>query len=90
MQVQNLPRQLIGRATWVCKPSSRQRLRRPPPTATKLAGADNLLHRDGRAPDSVGSSDVAYIATDESCIYLAVVIDLFSRQVVGTRERESL
>ena len=34
-------------------------------------------------PDSVWASDITYIATDEGWLYLAVVIDLFSRQVVG-------
>ena len=45
----------------------------------------NLLARDfsPAAPDQVWSSDVTYIATDEGWLYLAVVIDLFSRQVVG-------
>ena len=29
------------------------------------------------------TSDITYVATDEGWLYLAVVIDLFSRQVVG-------
>jgi putative transposase len=29
--------------------------------------------------------DGIYIQTDEGCLYLAAVIDLFSRQVVGWR-----
>jgi putative transposase len=47
--------------------------------------AENLLARDflPSAPDRVWSSDITYIATDEGWLYLAVVIDLFSRQVVG-------
>jgi putative transposase len=36
-----------------------------------------------QAPDRVWSSDITYIATDEGWLYLAAVIDLFSRQVVG-------
>ncbi len=35
------------------------------------------------APDQVWSSDITYIATGEGWLYLAAVIDLFSRQVVG-------
>ncbi len=35
------------------------------------------------APNRVWSSDITYIATDEGWLYLAAVIDLFSRQVVG-------
>jgi len=50
-----------------------------------LPVAANLLARDfaPAAPDQVWSSDITYIATDEGRLYLAVVIDLFSRQVVG-------
>ena len=35
------------------------------------------------APNELWSSDITYIATDEGWVYLAAVIDLFSRQVVG-------
>jgi transposase InsO family protein len=50
-----------------------------------LPVAPNLLARDfsPAAPDQVWSSDFTYIATDEGWLYLAAVIDLFSRQVVG-------
>jgi putative transposase len=50
-----------------------------------LPVARNLLDRQFAvaAPDRVWSSDITYIATDEGWLYLAVVIDLFSRQVVG-------
>ena len=47
--------------------------------------APDLLKRDFTpgAPDRAWSSDITYIATDEGWLYLTVVIDLFSRQVVG-------
>ena len=47
--------------------------------------AENLLARNfsPEAPDRVWSSDITYIATDEGWLYLAAVIDLFSRHVVG-------
>jgi len=47
--------------------------------------AKNLLARDfsPSAPDRVWSSDITYIETDEGWLYLAVVLDLFSRLVVG-------
>jgi transposase InsO family protein len=35
------------------------------------------------APNQIWSSDITYIQTDEGWLYLAAVIDLFSRQVVG-------
>ncbi|MCW5644787.1 MAG: DDE-type integrase/transposase/recombinase [Rhodoferax sp.] len=31
----------------------------------------------------VWTSDITYIATDEGWLYLAVILDLFNRQVVG-------
>ena len=37
----------------------------------------------GTAPNQVWTGDITYIATDEGWLYLAAVIDLFSRQVVG-------
>jgi transposase InsO family protein len=50
-----------------------------------LPVAPNLLNRQFavHAPDQVWASDITYIATDEGWLYVAVVIDLFSRQVVG-------
>ena len=43
--------------------------------------ADNLLARDFTAtgPNQKWVSDITYIDTDEGWLYLAVVIDLFSR-----------
>ena len=47
--------------------------------------AANVLDRkfDVTAPDTVWASDFTYIRTHEGWMYLAVVIDLFSRQGVG-------
>jgi putative transposase len=41
-------------------------------------------------PDKVWVGDITYIATDEGWLFLAVVIDLFSRQVVGWSLREDM
>ena len=51
----------------------------------KLPVAPNLLDRQFKlsAPNAVWTSDITYVATDEGWLYLAVIIDLFSRQVVG-------
>jgi len=51
----------------------------------KLPIAPNLLERNftTQAPNQVWTSDISYIATDEGWLYLAAVIDLFSRAVVG-------
>jgi transposase InsO family protein len=47
--------------------------------------ADNLLNRqfNPNAPNLVWVGDITYIWTQEGWLYLAVMIDLFSRQVVG-------
>ena len=50
-----------------------------------LPVAPNLLQRDFAAskPNEAWASDITYIWTTEGWIYLAVILDLFSRQVVG-------
>jgi transposase InsO family protein len=50
-----------------------------------LPVAPNILQRDftPKAPDQVWAGDITYIWTAEGWLYLAVVIDLFSRAVVG-------
>ena len=47
--------------------------------------ADNTLDQqfEVNAPDTVWVTDITYIKTHEGWSYLAVVIDLFSRRVVG-------
>ncbi len=46
---------------------------------------DNTLDRqfDVQAPDRAWATDITYVRTQEGFAYLAVVIDLFSRRVVG-------
>ena len=50
-----------------------------------LPVAPNLLERNFEVsePDRVYCSDITYIWTTEGWLYLAVILDLFSRQVVG-------
>jgi transposase InsO family protein len=47
--------------------------------------APNLLNRNftPAAPNQTWAGDITYIATEEGWLFLAVVIDLFSRRVVG-------
>jgi putative transposase len=51
----------------------------------KLPIAPNLLDRNFTtdAPNQVFTSDITYIWTDEGWLYLAIVLDLFNREVVG-------
>jgi putative transposase len=49
------------------------------------AVADNLLNQNFNpvAPDQVWAGDVTYLKTGEGWMYLAIVMDLFSRHIVG-------
>ncbi|WP_243418582.1 DDE-type integrase/transposase/recombinase, partial [Salmonella enterica] len=47
--------------------------------------SDNLLKQDFYAsgPNQKWAGDITYLCTDEGWLYLAVVIDLWSRAVIG-------
>ena len=47
--------------------------------------AQNLLDRNFNpaAPNQVWTSDITYLWTDEGWLYLAIVLDLFNRELVG-------
>jgi putative transposase len=50
-----------------------------------LPVAANLLDRNfmPTAPNQVWTSDITYLWTDEGWLYLAIVLDLFNREVIG-------
>ena len=50
-----------------------------------LPVAENLLARNftPTAPNQIWTSDITYLWTDEGWLYLAIVLDLFNREVVG-------
>ncbi len=50
-----------------------------------LPVAAHLLNRDftPSAPNQTWTSDITYLWTDEGWLYLAIVLDLFNREVVG-------
>ncbi len=54
-------------------------------TGTRPEGVTNHLARDFSAvmPNTKWVTDITYIPTAEGWLYLAVVLDLFSRQVIG-------
>jgi len=54
--------------------------------------APNLLERNFtvEAPNQVWVGDITYIATDEGWLFLAVVLDLFSRRIVGWSMRRDM
>ncbi|TKF74084.1 IS3 family transposase [Vibrio kanaloae] len=51
----------------------------------KMPVAPNLLAQDfnATAPNQKWAGDITYVATSEGWLYLAVIIDLYSRQVIG-------
>jgi putative transposase len=57
-----------------------------------LPVAPNRLNRNFRpaGPNQAWSGDITYIATEEGWLFLAVVIDLFSRKVVGWSMRPDM
>ena len=54
--------------------------------------AENLLDRQFEAtgPNQKWAADITYLATDEGWLYLAVVMDLFSRRITGWSMSDSL
>ena len=50
-----------------------------------LPVAPNRLNRDfmPSAPNQTVTSDITYLWTDEGWLYLAIMLDLFNREVVG-------
>ena len=58
----------------------------------KAKAAPNLLQQDfsAYAPNQRWVADVTYVATSEGWLYVAVVLDLFSRRVVGLSMSERM
>lgn len=54
--------------------------------------SQNLLNQDFTAykPHQIWASDIAYIKTEEGTLYLAIVLDLFTRKIVGWAMSERL
>lgn len=67
------------------RPKTKLRFKATTDSQHDLPVAENLLNREfaTRGPNRVWVSDITYIRTCEGWLYLAVVIDLFSRGVVG-------
>jgi putative transposase len=72
----------------------RRRCRQPRTTDSRhpFPVADNVLNRafDVATPNTVWAGDITYLATREGWVYLAVLIDLWSRRVVGYAMSEAL
>ena len=80
-------RHRVARLMRVCGIRSvcRQHVRRPRPVASPEILADNRLQREFTAtrPDQKWAGDITYVATREGWLYVAVLMDLYSRRIVG-------
>jgi transposase InsO family protein len=74
---------LMGELSLRCK--TKKKFKATTYSKHDLPIANNILQRefDVKEPNKVYAGDITYIWTREGWLYLAVVIDLFSRQVVG-------
>ncbi len=63
----------------------RKKFKRTTDSNHKLPVAPNLLNRqfEVQRPDTVWCSDITYLWTLQGWLYLAVVLDLYSRKIVG-------
>jgi putative transposase len=61
------------------------KFRRTTDSGHRLPVADNLLDREFAVdePDTAWVADITYIWTSQGWLYLAVILDLFSRRVIG-------
>jgi putative transposase len=78
----------VARLMRLHKITGRKRQKRCPVTTQRDPGAipaPNLLNQEfyASAPDQKWVSDITYIETAEGWLYLASILDLFSRKVVG-------
>jgi transposase InsO family protein len=63
----------------------RRRFKHTTQSAHSFPVRDNLLVRDftAKAPNRVWLADITYIATEEGWLYLAALMDIYSRRIVG-------
>lgn len=66
-------------------PRSKRRFRATTDSRHTHPVADNLLARQFEvgSPNQVWAGDITYIPTDEGWLYLATLVDLYSRRIVG-------
>lgn len=71
---------------------TRRRFRTTTDSRHKFPIAPNLLERDftAEAPDQSWVTDITFLWTKQGWLYLAVILDLFSRRVVGWATSENV
>jgi putative transposase len=69
-----------------------RRFRKTTDSNHRFPVADNVLERrfEVDAPDTAWAGDITYIPTREGWLYLAILLDLYSRRVVGWAMRADL
>jgi len=74
------------------KPRQRKRFKVTTDSKHRLPVAQNVLNRGFavKRPNEVLASNITYIWTQEGWLYLAVVMDLFSRRIVGWSMRRMM
>ena len=84
----------VGRLMRQAQLRTRRRRQRPRTTQSnhQLPIAPNVLQRDftATAPNQKWLADITYIATREGWLYLATILDTFSRKIVGWSMQERL
>jgi putative transposase len=67
------------------KGKSKRRFKSTTNAKHKRPKADNLVKHNFStpAPETLWASDITYVPTDEGWLYLAVILDLYSRKVIG-------
>ena len=69
----------------------KKRAFRPKTTrSVEVAVPNQIADLEALAPDQIWVSDITYVATAQGWLYLAIILDLFSRRVVGWKLSESL
>lgn len=75
----------FGKVRQGLRPVYKRRYRNTTDSDHALPVAPNVIARqfDGWAPDQAWVGDVTYVATQEGWLYLAAMLDLGSRRIVG-------
>jgi putative transposase len=85
---ENRVARLMRALGWAARP---KRAFRPRTTRAGAVAAPNLIKELAPSqPDQIWVSDITYVATRQGWLFLVVILDLFSRLVVGWKLGESL
>lgn len=74
------------------RPRHKRRFKRTTDSSHRFPVAANLLNRlfEPSRPNETWVPDITYVWTREGWLYLALVVDLFSRMIVGWAQRDRM